>query len=73
MFLSDLQSKDIINLIDGRKIGSIIDVHINDNGEIDELLIQKRRLWFFSAGTVNLKWKQIDKIGKDVILVNVKS
>lgn len=71
--LSDLQSKDMINLIDGRRIGSIIDVHIDNNGNIEELIIQRRKFLFFSSGTINIKWQQIDKIGKDVILVNVKS
>lgn len=71
--LSDLQSKDIINLIDGRRLGSIIDVNIDRDGKILELIVQKRRFLFFSSSAFNLKWEQIDKIGKDVILVNVNS
>ena len=51
--LSDLQSKDIINLIDGRKIGSIIDVYIGEKGVIDELVVQKRRFLFFSSGELH--------------------
>ena len=73
MMLSSLQDKDIINLVDGRKIGSIIDVYISADGSIEEMAVQKRRFLFFSSSTVNIKWQQIDKIGKDVILVNVKS
>lgn len=72
MLLSDLQSKDIIDITDGRKIGSIIDISINNEGNIVELSIRKRKLIFFSNGIVKLKWKQIDKIGKDVILVNIE-
>ena len=71
--LSSLQNKDIINLVDGRKIGSIIDVNINENGHIEEIVVQKKRFLFFSSGIINIKWKQIDKIGKDVILINVNS
>ena len=71
--LSNLQDKDIINLIDGRKIGSIIDVNINNDGKIEEMAVQKKRFLFFSSNIVNIKWYEIDKIGKDVILVNVKS
>lgn len=71
--LSSLQGKDIINLIDGRKIGSIIDVYIDKDGKIEEMSIQKKKFWFFSSGVVNIKWNEIDKIGKDVILVSVKS
>ena len=71
--LSDLQSKDIINLVDGKRIGSIIDIKIGDKGEIAELSVQKKRFLFFSGGVITLKWTQIDKIGKDVILVNIVS
>ncbi len=73
MLLSNLQDKDIINLIDGRKIGSIIDVYIGENGNIEEMSVQKKRFLFFSSNVVSIKWDEIDKIGKDVILVNVKS
>ena len=69
--LSDLQSKDVINIYDGKKIGTIIDVNIDQKGNINELSVQRRRFLIFSAGTVAIKWSQIDKIGKDVILVNV--
>ena len=72
MMLSDLQEKDIVNLIDGKKIGSIIDVSVDNEGKIIEIYVQKKRFLFFSSSTVLIKWNQIDKIGKDVILVNVK-
>ena len=32
MRLSDLQNKDIVNIIDGKKIGNIVDVTIDNNG-----------------------------------------
>ena len=72
MLLSDLQDKDVINLVDGTKIGSIIDAEVDRNGKIINFYVQKRRFIFFSAGRVLIEWKLIDKIGKDVILVNVK-
>ena len=73
MRLSDLQSKDIINLVDGKQMGTIIDVNIDENGSIIELAVQKRRFLFFYLNVINVKWSQIDKIGKDVILVNIKT
>ena len=73
MRLSDLQSKDIINLVDGKQMGTIIDVNIDENGSIIELAVQKRRFLFFNSNVINVKWSQIDKIGKDVILVNIKT
>lgn len=72
MMLSDLQSKDVVNLFDGKKMGTIIDIQIDREGRIVELSIQRRRFLFFSSASISIKWSQIDKIGKDVILVSVK-
>lgn len=73
MMLSDLQNKDIINVFDGKKVGSIIDVSLDNEGKIIEMNVQRRRFIFFSGGVFKIKWSQIDKIGKDVILVNVNT
>ncbi len=73
MLLSNLQSKDIINMVDGKRVGTIIDINIDEAGHISEVIVQKRRFIFFSGGTVGVKWSEIDKIGKDVILISVKS
>ena len=73
MKLSDLQSKDIINVNDGKCIGNIIDVSIDDNGKAIVLLVEKYRFFmsFFSNNIIEIKWDQLKKIGKDVILVNM--
>ncbi len=71
MLLSDLQGKDIIDVATGQKIGLIIDVLVNKDGSIEELSVQRRKFWFFSSSVTSVKWTQIDKIGKDVILVNI--
>ena len=75
MRLSDLQSKNIVNVIDGRNIGNIIDVKINEaNGEIISLIIEPNKN-FFSFFNKNddteIKWSNITKIGEDVILVKL--
>ena len=71
MLLSDLQGKDIIDIKTGQRMGTIIDVLINKDGQIQELSVQRRRFLFFSSNAASVKWSQIDKIGKDVILVNI--
>ena len=71
MLLSSLQEKDVINIVDGKKIGVIIDASVDKNGRIIELSVQRKRFFFFSSSSTLIKWGQIDKIGKDVILVNV--
>lgn len=38
MRISELQDKDVINLIDGKKIGNIIDLNIDENGKTKEIV-----------------------------------
>ncbi len=75
MRLSDLQSKDIVNVADGKNIGNIIDVKINEEtGVIEALVIEANRnfLSFRNKGVdTEINWKNITKIGEDVILVNI--
>lgn len=74
MRLSDLQSKDIVALEDGKKIGNIIDVSIDDRGNMVALIVQKSKFLnniFSSQNEIEIKWSQVKKIGEDVILVNM--
>lgn len=73
MRLSELQSKDIVALEDGKKIGNVIDVLIDEKGNLKALIIQQSKFlnnFFSSQGETEIKWEQIKKIGEDVILVN---
>lgn len=74
MKISDLQEKDVVDVSDGKKIGNIIDVNIDSNGNMNGILVEKYRflLSLFSSNTVEIKWNQIEKIGKDVILVKLE-
>lgn len=76
MNLSDLQNKEIIDIASGRRIGSIIDVIIGSNGEISKLVLEDRksarRFLSSSREEVYLEWKQIVKIGDDIVLVDGK-
>ena len=72
MRLSDLQSKDIISVNDGKKIGTIIDVVVNDDGQIDCLVVECGKFFSrFSHSELEIKWGQVKKIGEDVILVSI--
>lgn len=75
MRLSDLQSKYIVNINDGKNIGNIIDVKIDErNGTIISLVIEPNKTFFsFAKGKVDteIRWNSIEKIGEDVILVNI--
>lgn len=74
MRLSELQHKDIVSVDDGKKIGTIIDVIINENGSLDSLIVEKSVFFismFTSKNELQIKWNQIKKIGEDVILVTL--
>lgn len=75
MRLSDLQTKYIVNVNDGKNIGNIIDVKIDElNGTIESLVIEPNKNFFsFTKGKIDteINWKAIEKIGEDVILVNI--
>lgn len=71
MRLSELQTKKIVNITDGKNIGSIIDIDIQNNGNIESLLIENPKGFFTLSKEQDTRilWKDITKIGEDVILV----
>lgn len=76
MHLSDLQTKDIVDMKDGKKIGNIIDVTINDKGFMTSLVVQRNKFsvnFFKNNSEEEIKWEQIKKIGEDVILVDINN
>jgi YlmC/YmxH family sporulation protein len=73
MKLSDLQNKDIINIENGKKVGNIIDVLIDENGKLESLIAERSKFLgaMFNSTDIEIKWNQIRKIGADVILVSL--
>jgi len=72
MNLSDLQNKDLINIVDGKKIGNIIDAKFNvETGHIEKLVIEpSKSLFSLKSNSLEIDYKDINKIGEDVILVS---
>ena len=73
MYLSELQNKDIVSIKDGKKIGNIVDININKEGNISALIIGKNKIsfnLFKNNSDEEIKWKKKKKIGEDVILVD---
>lgn len=74
MKLSELQDKDIVNINDGKKIGKIVDAKINIDGFIEYLVVDERRNIrniLSNNNDINISFKQIKRIGSDVILVEL--
>ena len=68
--------KDIVNTMDGRNVGNIIDVKIDQlTGAIVSLVVEpnKKMLSFMNRGVEEeISWKNIERIGEDVILVRLE-
>jgi YlmC/YmxH family sporulation protein len=71
--ISDFQIKDVVNVFDGKRLGNIGDIDINLNtGKIDAVVVggSGKVLGFFGKDEgIVIPWKNIIKIGHDVILV----
>ena len=76
MRLSELQNKNLVNVSNGKNIGNIIDVNIDyHSGNIKSFIIESKGsiLTFLNKDNdMEVKWNDIQKIGEDVILVNMR-
>ncbi|HEY8417539.1 MAG TPA: YlmC/YmxH family sporulation protein [Limnochordales bacterium] len=72
---SELRLLDVVNIVDGRKLGYVYDVDVDvDTGRIRALLVPAEgRRWtlFGRRPDVAIPWKRVRKIGVDVILVHL--
>lgn len=74
--ISEFQTKDVVNIIDGKKLGSVQDLEIDlRHGKIDALVVpvQGKFLGLFGSNSEYvIPWENIIKIGLDVILVKLE-
>lgn len=74
--ISEFQIKDVVNIADGKRLGNIGDIEINlSTGKIEAVVISGngRVLGFFGKDEeIVIPWKNIIKIGEDVILVRYR-
>ena len=73
MRLSELQLKEIINISNGKRIGVIVDVIVERNGQIQKLILEEKRGRKFSKEEYEISWNQIVKIGDDIILIDTRN
>ena len=72
--LNAMRNMEVIDILTGTKIGFIRDFKIDcdDNKIISLILPGEIKSWFGKEDEKEILWKDIIKIGKDVILVNTK-
>ncbi|MGO4541050.1 YlmC/YmxH family sporulation protein [Paenibacillus sp. 2TAB19] len=76
MKISDFQTKDVINIVDGKKLGHISDLELDlRQGRINSIVVPQFTKFFgvFGGGgtEVVIPWRNIVKIGADVVLVRM--
>lgn len=73
--LSDLSRRDVINVVDGRRLGFVEDVGFDpDRGQIKAIIVPgpPRLLGILGRDRdLVIPWERIVKIGEDVILVEL--
>ncbi len=74
--ISDFQTKEVVNILDGKRLGQISDLEIDlRHGRVEAIVVPGpgKFLGFFSSGNdFVIPWRNIVKIGKDVVLVKVE-
>jgi YlmC/YmxH family sporulation protein len=75
--ISELRNRDVINVVDGKRLGVICDLDIDlENGRICAIIVPgTTRLFSFFGGGRDyvIPWEHIVKIGVDTILVELSA
>lgn len=70
----DLREKEVINTVDGKKLGRVVDLVMKCSGEVLGFVVPGERKLLralSSCDTLFVPWKCIVKIGEDAILVKL--
>ncbi|HHX73493.1 MAG TPA: YlmC/YmxH family sporulation protein [Firmicutes bacterium] len=74
--ISDLRSREVINIVDGRRLGVICDLDLDlENGRVAAIIVPGSTGLFSFLGSGRdyvIPWENIVKIGVDTILVEVR-
>jgi len=75
--ISDLKMREVINVIDGKRLGEIKDIKLDlELGKIKSIILpgnNKIFKFFGKQEDIVVPWEQIEKLGVDVILVNMQT
>lgn len=73
----DLKQREVINISDGKRLGYVYDIEINfEEGKIESIVVpgpSKFKNLFGKNGDVVIPWNKIQRVGDDIILVDVNT
>lgn len=68
-----MQNKEVIDQNTGVNLGRIVDIDVDNEGYINYFIVGSLKMMKkFSASEYKINYKNITKIGTDVILVDLK-
>lgn len=72
---SDIRQKEVINVANGRRLGTIVDMNFSSDGRISSIAVpgpfSVLNLLRSNRAEIVIPWESIVKIGEDVILVRI--
>lgn len=72
---SDIRQKEVINVVNGRRLGTIVDMNFSPDGRISSIAVpgpfNVLNLLRSNRAEIVIPWECIVKIGEDVILVRI--
>lgn len=72
---SDIRQKEVVNIVNGKRMGTVIDIEFSSDGRIIAISVPGRfsPINFLKSGSRGLRipWDKIKKIGLDVIMVEL--
>ena len=70
----ELKRKDVLEVSSGKNLGKITDLIIEKkSGKIQKIIVPGKRGGFLSCENLEIKYSKIQKIGDDVILVDLSN
>ena len=77
MSLSELRAKDVINTLDGKRLGKVMDIEFDERtGHVEALVVPGEwKVGSMLRGErcgIVIPWQRICKIGENVILVELE-
>lgn len=73
--ISELQIKEIVNTLDGKRLGNVEDIEIDlRTGRIESITVANSKMLSFmnKDEDIVIPWNKIKMIGEDIVLVEHK-
>lgn len=68
----DLRQKEVVNICDGRRLGKVVDLVISlTSCKVLGIVVPGNRKIFNTKEDIFIPWRNIQKIGDDVVLVQL--